>query len=264
MIGGSILGGLGNMMFVIAAVENLARSNGAEAFFPNTHQHLAKVQNDRARIYPDSDVSTQDYLKIFRGFNWPSNGEFSNKLFFPFHYTPLPFRDGTIYHGYFQSEQYFPDRNLILNLFAPSDFVLEKITRWNHLLKGTTCSIHVRRGDYSLDQNSKHHTKGMEWYNKAMDLVKADRYIVFCDDKEYAKANFIGSQFFFVDDKDYVELFLMSMCHHNIIASSSFSWWGAWLNKNPDKKVITPAQWFGPSEKDTITKDIIPNNWIKI
>ena len=63
MIGGNILGGLGNMMFVIAAIENLAKANNTNAYFPNVKSHLNKVQDDRSRIYPDSDVSTLDYLK---------------------------------------------------------------------------------------------------------------------------------------------------------------------------------------------------------
>ena len=62
--------------------------------------------------------------------------------------------------------------------------------------------------------------------------------------------------------KDYEELILMSKCKHNIIANSSFSWWGAWLNANPDKIVIAPKQWF--KTKKVNTKDIIPESWIKI
>ena len=68
MIGANILGGLGNMMFVIAATEYLAKTNNTTAFYPNVEEHLKKVQNDRTRVYPASDVSTQDYKKIFSNF----------------------------------------------------------------------------------------------------------------------------------------------------------------------------------------------------
>ena len=264
MIGGNILGGLGNMMFVIAAIENTALANNTKAVFPNVESHLAKVQNDRARVYPTSDVSTQDYLKIFKNFHWETQGSFTNKIICPFHFVPIRFVDGTIYHGYFQTEKYFTNRNFILNLFEPSEFVLERIEKYKQFLGDNTCAIHVRRGDYSLDQNSKHHTKTIEWYKSAMDIIQAKTYLVFSDDPDYARSNFRGDNFVFISDKDYIELFLMSMCDHNIISSSSFSWWGAWLNKNPNKKVVTPSKWFGTNDPGYIDIDIIPETWIKL
>jgi len=264
MIGGNILGGLGNMIFVIAAVENLAKSHNNIAYFPNVKSHLAKVQDDRTRVYPNSDVSTQDYLKIFKNFKWNDIGNGDRKILCPFNYSPIPYRDGAIYHGYFQTEKYFTDRNHILNLFEPSDFVLQQIEKYRNILEGETCAIHVRRGDYSLDQNSKHHTKNMDWYNSAMNIINAEKYIIFSDDIEYAKQNFLGDKFIFIEDKDYIELFLMSMCKHNIISSSSFSWWGAWLNKNENKKVISPMKWFGRIDPGYSDVDIVPNTWIKL
>lgn len=264
MIGGNILGGIGNMMFVIAAVENLAKENNTTAHFPNVKQHLAKVQDDRTRVYPSSDVSTQDYLKIFRNFNWNDEGQTTRREIYPFHYKPMTYIDSTLYIGYFQSEKYFRNRDHILSLFEPSDFVLDKIKKYSIYLGGNTCAIHVRRGDYSLDPNSKHHTKSMEWYNTAMNIIGAETYLIFSDDVQYAKSNFVGKNFVFVEDKDYVELFLMSMCKHNIISSSSFSWWGAWLNKNDYKKVVAPKVWFGGDNDSESTIDIVPDSWIKL
>lgn len=264
MIGANILGGLGNMMFVIAAMENFAKQNNTTAFYPNVEEHLKKVQDDRTRVYPNSDVSTQDYKKIFKNFDWRINGSFTSRFFCTFNYQNIPYKPNCLYLGYFQTEKYFPDRDLILNTFEPSDFVIPSIVKYSELLTGTTCSIHVRRGDYSLDPHSKHHTKDMNWYNQAMDIIGADRYLVFSDDLDYARKNFIGENFYFVDDKDYIEIFLMSMCSHNIIASSSFSWWGAWLNKNPHKKVIAPKIWFGKKDPGYPDFDIVPDSWIKL
>ena len=264
MIGGSILGGLGNMMFVIAAVENLAKANNDVAYFPNVKSHLDKVQDDRTRIYPNSDVLTTDYLKIFKNFKWDDSGNFTNKILCSFNYSPISYRQGSIYHGYFQTEKYFPNREHILHVFEPSDFVLSQIEKYGNIFEGETCAIHVRRGDYSLDPQSKHHTKDMNWYNSAMDMVNAEKYIVFSDDIEYAKQNFLGDKFIFVSDKDYIELFMMSMCKHNIISSSSFSWWGAWLNKNGNKKVIAPMRWFGKIDRGYPDHDIVPDSWTKL
>jgi hypothetical protein len=264
MIGGSILGGLGNMMFVIAAVEDLAKKNNDVAYFPNVQHHLARVNTLRAKIYPDSDVSAFEYLQIFRNFYWHENGVTTKNDTYPFNYKAMDYQNGTMYHGYFQSEKYFTDREYILNLFEPSDFVLNQIAKYKELLTGETCAIHIRRGDFSLDQNSKHHTKDMNWYTTAMDIVKAEKYIIFSDDIEYAKKNFVGDKFNFINDKDYNELFIMSMCKHNIISSSSFSWWGAWLNKNKDKKVIAPKKWFGVIDPEFLDIDIVPDTWIKL
>ena len=80
----------------------------------------------------------------------------------------------------------------------------------------------------------------------------------------WVKENFIGDNFFYSQyDNEILDLSLMSICDNNIISNSSFSWWGAYLNKNKNKTVIAPNQWFGPNgPKDT--QDIIPENWIKL
>ena len=89
-------------------------------------------------------------------------------------------------------------------------------------------------------------------------------YLIFSNDIEWCKKNFIGNQFIFIEgEKDYIDLWLMSLCKNNIIANSSFSWWGAWLNTNSDKKVITPKNWFGPAINHS-TQDLIPEKWFMI
>ena len=74
----------------------------------------------------------------------------------------------------------------------------------------------------------------------------------------------LKNKHFIEGDADYENLYLMSMCNHNIIANSSFSWWGAWMNKNENKKIISPKDWFGIKNKHINTKDVYGNNWIII
>jgi hypothetical protein len=94
-----------------------------------------------------------------------------------------------------------------------------------------------------------------------------NKYYVFTDDHDWCRKNFkLKYEMVFVDHNsernNYADLYLMSKCDHNIIANSTFSWWGAWLNENPEKIVFAPKNWF--NDKAYNTKDLIPDSWIKI
>ena len=100
--------------------------------------------------------------------------------------------------------------------------------------------------------------------------VKNPKFFVFTDDADWVKDEFskILKKYQLVDwnlgSDSWQDMALMSNCKHNIIANSSFSWWGAWLNKNDKKIVIAPEKWFSSADEYYNTKDIIPSNWIKI
>ena len=99
-----------------------------------------------------------------------------------------------------------------------------------------------------------------------IDMLKdeTDLFVVFSDDIKWCKEHIKPSNVIYIEnEKDYIELYLMSICNNNIVSNSSFSWWGAWLNKNEDKKVIGPLKWFGTAITHN-TDDVLPNNWIKI
>ena len=88
--------------------------------------------------------------------------------------------------------------------------------------------------------------------------------LVFSDDIDWCKGVFRGDRFTFIEgEKDYIDLYIMSQCKNNIIANSTFSWWGAWLNKNKNKKIVAPKKWFGSLISHN-TKDLIPKEWIKV
>ena len=101
---------------------------------------------------------------------------------------------------------------------------------------------------------------------KIMETAPLAHFFIFSDDIEWVKNNFPKNhQVTFVSNPElqsFEEMFLMSQCKHNIIANSTFSWWGAWLNKNKDKMVIAPEKWFSSDIYDS--RSIIPSDWIKI
>lgn len=176
------------------------------------------------------------------------------------------------FDGYFQSFKY---------LDQIRDVLLKEITlvkpledKYGELLKKilylNSASIHIRRGDYIVGNNKKvWQTFGLEYYKEALDVISKKVidpvFFVFSDDIEWVKENLKIDEAFFVSSpltKDYEEIILMSKCKHNIIANSSFSFWGAWLNQNPNKNVIAPKKWCNKFIKEY--KDLAPKEWIKI
>jgi len=132
-------------------------------------------------------------------------------------------------------------------------------------------AIHIRRGDYTSYQPLV--LLPLDYYRKAVEkinnLCENPHFFIFSDDINLAKKNlgWLPSHATFVGGhtKDYQDLMLMSRCKHNIIANSTFSWWGAWLNSNPNKVVITPNEWFADKRINAKRiKHLIPQNWIKI
>ncbi|MCK4744844.1 alpha-1,2-fucosyltransferase, partial [Candidatus Parcubacteria bacterium] len=180
---------------------------------------------------------------------------------------------GNIYlDGYWQSEKYFKNiENSIRKEFTLKNDLQLKAKKLLRKIKNTeSISIHIRRNDYISHKpaNQYHGVCHLSYYKKAINVIikKIDdpHFFVFSDDIDWCKKNLkIKFPTIFVEgNKDYEDLILMSKCKHNIIANSTFSWWGAWLNNNPNKIVIAPKKWF--RKKSINTKDLIPKTWIKI
>jgi hypothetical protein len=130
--------------------------------------------------------------------------------------------------------------------------------------------MHIRRGDY-VDLQNHHPLQPIEYYQKSVNIIgKNMHYLVFSNDIEWCKLNLtkdslgVKNIVYVENMKPYEDLLLMQQCNHNIIANSSFSWWGAWLNSNDNKKVIAPKLWFGPAYKDFNSPDNYCNEWIVI
>ncbi len=128
-----------------------------------------------------------------------------------------------------------------------------------------TCAIHVRRGDYVELANS-HPVLSVSYYQEAQEIVKAKKYLIVSDDISWCKQHFQGSQYLFAENNPpHLDFALMSLCEAGvIIANSTFSWWGAWVNNCSGKIIVAPKTWFGPGLNMHDTKDLIPEEWISI
>lgn len=178
--------------------------------------------------------------------------------------------------GYWQSEQYFApiseqlrqDLCLAIPLSQTQQELAKKISEDKY-----SVALHVRRGDYVADPATTafHGLCSLDWYERAVaQIIKQvpnAHFYVFSDDYDWVKDNLkLPAPMHLVkpspDGQEAIDLYLMSLCQHNIIANSSFSWWGAWLNANPNKIVVAPQRWFAAGHQDTA--DLIPEKWIRL
>jgi hypothetical protein len=257
MITSNLLGGLGNYMFQITASYSLALDNNDEAIF-NINDSLRvhePIKSYTTNIFSKINF-TENNLNITTSYNEPF-----------FHYQKIPYNKNLKIYGYYQSEKYFlHNREQILDLYTIDEKSKKEIyEKYDDILNNDTCSLHIRRGDY-LGLPNHHPTCSLEYYNQAINqFPKNTKFLVFSDDIKWCKEVFTDENFIFIEgNKDYIDLWLMSLCKNNIIANSSFSWWGAWLNQNPNKKVIAPTKWFGSAVSNHNTQDLIPKTWQKI
>ena len=171
--------------------------------------------------------------------------------------------------GYWQSEKYFEGISKTIRqhfTFPPFSDNKNKAL-FEQIVQRNSVSIHIRRGDYL--KNNLNWSLDIDYYNRAIQLIKekvtAPNFFIFSDDTQWAEENIKDPNCHFINwnkgDDSFRDMQLMSNCKHNIIANSSFSWWGAWLNNNEDKIVIAPDKWLSTMEG---TRDIIPDSWIQL
>lgn len=177
-----------------------------------------------------------------------------------------------VFVGYWQTEKYF--KNIRNELLADFSFKCGDI-KFEELKKELKdnpqyVSVHVRRGDYLQNPEIYGNLAESNYYKRAMEYIntKVDDpvYVYFSDDIQWVKERFDTDSGIFVEASMFdnycmwYDMCLMSCCAHNIIANSSFSWWGAWLNQNVDKIVISPEVWF----ENAAMQDIWCDGWVKI
>ncbi len=194
------------------------------------------------------------------------------------HFQPtfLEVEDNSYLKGNFQSELYFKAYENIIR----SDFTFKNpLTGLNKELAAqintsNAVALHIRRGDYiALKQNVQKFAQiPLSFYHQAIhtisDKIENPVFYVFSDDINWVKTHLkVDFPLVFVSNNhtaksSYIDMQLMSMCQHQIICNSTFSWWAAWLNNNPHKIVIAPKNWFADNHINSA--DIIPQQWIKL
>lgn len=289
-------GGLGNQMFQYAFGRKIELLLNEKVLFDLSFNQF-KI--DTPRQYALGDFIASDYIFpvnqkllpfIFRN----PNSDFLKRVFkalirkgwfnekwlyitdFNFNPTMINGNSNCYIDGYWHSERYFIEiRSVILHEFElkkTSDRYIELSTKMRNK---SSIAIHVRHGDFLLNPYAKvfNVVCSPEYYHQAVTLivpqVKNPYFYVFTDDINWAVDFFptINLPFEIISGKgftDQEELNLMSACQHQIIANSSFSWWGAWLNSNPEKIVISPRKWRNTENSFMSITDLLPANWIKL
>lgn len=273
-----LMGGLGNQMFQYAAARSLAeRQHSKLALDLSWFDQDFDVESTARKYELDCFRLDQSTQKFAKGLIGRLTNKFSQSYNEPhFHYDENFFSlaSNATLSGYFQSEKYFSE--IRPRLLADFHWVRQAEGINKDLVKNLeedtkSVSVHVRRGDYVTNAAAAktHGLAGVAYYRKAVELISKDipqpNLYVFSDDPDWCKKHLTFKQptIYIAHNTDGAEdLRLMRLCRHNVIANSSFSWWGAWLNENPDKQVIAPQAWFANAEHST--KDLIPSSWRQI
>jgi hypothetical protein len=292
MIVSRLIGGLGNQMFQYAAARALADRTGSEVVLDvsdfasyTVHRYALDAMRIRAQVRGAPAVTAVPQARPFarkakalwrrlvpaRAQAVPTYRERS----FAFDPGVASQRPPVQLEGYWQSEKYFRDAadairadfTLGTEPDAANRAMLER-------MQGTCAvSLHVRRGDYVTNPTAAafHGSCSPDYYRQAVDHIAGRcgplTLFVFSDDQEWVRQNMqFAHPTVHVDcnppERGAWDMHLMKHCHHHVVANSSFSWWGAWLNPSPDKIVVAPGRWFTDGTIDT--SDLIPPAWVRI
>jgi hypothetical protein len=262
-----IIGGLGNQMFQYAYAKSL-QQRGSKVKIDISKSKKYKLHGgyhlDKFKIDIENSTKLSNFQSKlgFKRFVKEKNLLFNEKY--------LNVNKNQYVKGYFQTEKYFTEiRTTLLAQFIIKERLSTSTIAYSREISvhKNSCSLHVRRGDYISNRktNSIHGTCGLHYYTEAIKLMiekhNNTHFYIFSDDIPWAKENIKPENVTYIEHTTiaHEDMLLMSLCKHNITANSSFSWWGAWLNKNENKTVIAPKIWFLEKENE-----IACESWIKI
>lgn len=272
MITVNIKGGLGNQMFQYAAGRALAIKNDNKLRLVRDERsgdisRPFSLLNFNIKAEVAMSEAVPSWMKLASRIRQKFTGDFK----VAFDPRVLEERGSAYLDGYYQSERYFESAAATIR----EDFTLkeplpEKARELAETMASdqNSISLHVRRGDY-ITHPDFGGIVTPEYYERAVASIRANvtdaHFYVFSDDIDWCRQELSLGKATFVSDpelKDHEELVLMSRCQHHVIANSSFSWWGAWLGRNPNKIVIAPKRWSNLHE--SWYRDIIPSSWTRL
>ena len=290
-------GGLGNQMFQYAAGLALAKKRGDELrldtvflsdrfprrYFTFRTFDLEDVFMIEPRLTPLSRLASAvripgfwlgiDLLEMNLGKGMGTvNIAYQNERE-GFEGNIFPTAKNIVLYGRWESERYFADaKSDVRDAFQFRHALSGEAERIRTMVRSSnSVSVHIRRNDFlgKEREGGKAVNVGKIYYDSAFEhlasRVKDPHYFVFSDDVEWCKKNISLPSVVYLDSatagpKASFHLALMSQCKHNVIANSTFSWWGAWLNQNPEKIVVAPRHWPQLSEK--AGRDVVPRGWV--
>jgi hypothetical protein len=289
-----IIGGLGNQLFQYATARALALRTNQELAFDVEEYHKENVGDTKRKLelhlmgISATQVGRKD-LKRVKG-REPCSRRYLSRLDRIFYKRPrtyikeigpeaidklLHLQSEAYLFGYWQSEEYFKDfaKQIRSDLHFSETMNEANVSLLKEISLSNSVGLHVRRGDYANDEktNVYHGMCSLDYYREALRLIsekcgKPDIF-VFSDDINLCRQNLTSTEtMHFVTQNEaentVMDMELMSACKHNIVANSSFSWWGAWLNANEDKMVIAPKKWF--NVVDPFKSFRTPAKWVRL
>lgn len=279
-------GGLGNQMFQYAFARAIEKKTGIKTAFDMSFFEKKYARSYELNIFNLNLQSVEDFcLKLKLKIIWKLRKKLNRKRFlglnfyseshFEFNSDVFNIEPNTYIEGFFQTEKYFKDIEKELR----TDFQFKNLSDTENqklidkISTANSVSLHIRRGDYVQKKRYQklYASCSLDYYKRGIEHI-AKQFpnpvlFIFSDDIDWVRENLnLPYESFYVShntgEKSYEDMRLMSLCKHNIIANSSFSWWGAWLNENKEKIVIAPHRWF--NDEKIVQTDVIPDRWIRI
>jgi len=292
MIIANLIGGLGNQMFQYATGRAVAHRHNVPLLLDASgfaHYDLRRYELDelsiQARLATDEELARAGVKtkaptllnRVGKALGLGRPASLLKEASFTYDARIEQVTSPAYLDGYWQSERYFSNIADLLRkeftLKAPTDAANEHIAAQIREAGQRAVSLHIRRGDYvNNPQTAQYHgVCSLEYYRAAVDYIAArvssPHFFVFSDDHAWVSENFkLDHAVTLVDvngaDRGVWDMALMKACRHHVIANSSFSWWGAWLNPHADKIVAAPQRWFSGASHDTT--DLVPASWIRL
>ena len=261
-------GRFGNQLFQFSSAIGIGIKLGYDVVFPlnNTINNANRLRADGVEFSAKLDIL--DYFDIYKKYFRDDIiiNQTVNERFFNFDEEMFKIYDNTNINGYFQSEKYFIHcKDKILDILKIKKNLLDIAKKLLPDKNKEFVAIHVRRSDY-LVLSHYHTVNGVDYVNSAIEALgdKNNYHFIVCSDDPKWCYDIWGKNTDFTimnTGSPQIDFTLMTLCHHHIIANSSFSWWSSYLSKNEYKKIIAPKNWFGEhaniDTKDLYTKSMV-------